>query len=332
MRIVYITFAISLFCTQLLKAQDTQFSMYDASAVVLNPALAGTDKESKMRAVSQYRTQWSSVNSNFITTSISVDKPIIDDRWGVGVSLFHNDAANNFKETSFIASGSYDVLKPDQDVHHLTTGLNLGFVNKHLSSDQFTFDSQYENGTFNESLESGETIDRSNRFLPEVSFGLAYINSDKNKVYRPYGGFALYHITKPNESFVNSTSANSRVPMRWLLNGGCKLYFQNEEIEVDPKFIIMKQSSAWNIMLGVTGGYKINTEVKVNGGVGFRIGDAVIPQLGVEYLNFTYGMSYDINISGLKEYSRGRGAMEFMVIYRGISNLGMASAGVPHAH
>ena len=64
---------------QLLKAQDTQFSMYDASSTVLNPALAGTDKESKLRAVSQYRTQYSSLGNNYITTSIAVDKPIIDD-------------------------------------------------------------------------------------------------------------------------------------------------------------------------------------------------------------------------------------------------------------
>ena len=331
MRILYITFVLTFFGFQLVKAQDTQFSMYDASATVLNPALSGTDKESKLRAVSQYRTQYSSLGNNYITTSIAVDKPIIDDRWGAGVYLFHNDASNIFKETSFILSGSYDVMKPEQDIHHLTTGLNIGLINKHLSSDEFSFDNQYENGDFNSNIDSKESISRNNRLLPEVTFGLAYYNLDKNKVYRPYGGFALYHITKPNESFVTDVSDNSRVPIRWLLNGGCKLYFNNEDIEIDPKFMVMKQSSAWNILLGVAGKYKINNDVKINGGVSFRFGDAVIPQLGVDYMNFTYALSYDFTISGLSEFNNRRGALELMVAFRGISNLGMGSAGVPHA-
>lgn len=331
MRILYIAFVVAFVSVKFSKAQDTQFSMYDASEVVLNPALAGTDKESKLRAVSQYRTQYSSLGNNYITTSISVDKPIIDERWGAGVYLFHNDASNIFKETSFIVSGSYDVLDPGQDVHHLTTGINIGFINKHLSSDEFTFDSQYENGDFNESLPSGETIARNNRFMPEVAFGVAYINTDKNQVYRPYGGFALNHITKPNESFVTDASDNARIPIRWMLNGGCKLFFQNEEIEIDPKFMVMKQSSAWNILLGVTGGYKINSDVKINGGFQYRFNDAIIPQLGVDYMNFTYAISYDITVSELNEFNNKRGALELMVAFRGISNFGMGSAGVPHA-
>ena len=322
----YILIAIICFTTLVVKAQDSQFPMYDASQLLLNPAYAGTDEGSKLRAVSQDRSQWASLSSNFITSSLAVDMPF-KDRWGLGAYLFHNDASNIVNETGVVFSGSYDVMKPDQDVHHLTTGLNLGFINKNINDKELFYDNQYQDGTFNTTIESGETFARTNRFMPEVSFGVAYINNDKNKTYRPYGGFSLFHITKPNESYINTF--NSRVPLRWVLNGGMKLYFQNEEIEIDPKFLLMKQSNSWDIILGFTGGYQVGKTVKVLGGGTFRIGDAIIPQLGVEYLNFTYAMSYDINISKLKEYSNRRGALEFVVTYKGIGRFNMESTGVP---
>ncbi len=322
----YVLIAIFSFSILFVKAQDSQYSMYDASSLMLNPANAGTDEDSKLRAVSQYRTQWASLSSNFITSSLAVDMPF-KDRWGLGAYLFHNDASNIMKETGVIFSGSYDVMSPDQDVHHLTTGLNLGFINKNVNDKELFFDNQYFDGTFNTNIESGESFDRTNRFMPEVTFGVAYKNNDKNKAYRPYGGFSLFHINKPDESYINSF--NSRVPLRWVLNGGMKLFFQNEEIEIDPKFLLMKQSNNWNVILGVTGGYQIGKDIKVLGGGTFRLGDAIIPQLGVEYLNFTYAMSYDINISQLKEFSNRRGALEFVVIYKGIGGFNMQSTGVP---
>lgn len=309
------------------KGQDSQFSMYDASELILNPAYAGTDHESKLRAVSQYRTQWSSVSSNFITSALAVDLPF-KDRWGIGASLMHNDASNIMSETYVVFSGSYDVLKQDQDIHRLTTGLNLGMLNKNINDKELFFDSQYDNnGGFNTSLSSGEILGKTNRFMPEVSFGVAYMNMDKNKSYRPYGGISIFHLTRPDESFVNTTS---KVPMRFVFNGGVKLFFQNEEIEVDPKFLIMRQTNAMNVILGLTGGYKVKSDVKLLGGATFRLGDAIIPQLGVEYLNFTYMMTYDINVSSLSEFSNNRGAFEFVVVYKGISRFGMGTTGVPH--
>ena len=53
----------------------------------------------------------------------------------------------------------------------------------------------------------------------------------------------------------------------------------------------------------------------IKGGVNYRWKDAVIPFIGLFYKNVTYQMSYDINISTLKSYSRHRGGVEFFIAF-----------------
>ncbi len=46
-----------------------------------------------------------------------------------------------------------------------------------------------------------------------------------------------------------------------------------------------------------------------------RLGDALIPYVGLEYSSFRFGLTYDINISDLKTASQSRGGVEISLIY-----------------
>src|ERR1700738_230416 len=77
------------------RAQDPGFSQFFASPLSLNPALTGKFN-GLVRVAGNYRNQWPSINNAFITSTVSVDAPILtgklpeNDTWGMGV-LFMTD-------------------------------------------------------------------------------------------------------------------------------------------------------------------------------------------------------------------------------------------------
>ena len=59
-----------------------------------------------------------------------------------------------------------------------------------------------------------------------------------------------------------------------------------------------------------------NPKYEIHGGTYFRYGDAIIPVVKLETKPLAFALSYDINISGLKRVSTGRGGLEFSVTYQ----------------
>jgi hypothetical protein len=47
------------------------------------------------------------------------------------------------------------------------------------------------------------------------------------------------------------------------------------------------------------------------------VADAIIINLGLDYNNINFGLSYDVNISGLSAVTNYRGGIEFSLVYWG---------------
>src|ERR1700755_680115 len=71
------------------KAQDPNFSQFFVSPLTLNPALTAKFN-GNLRVAGNYRNQWPAFTKAFVTSSVSVDFPILQsklaetDTWGVG--------------------------------------------------------------------------------------------------------------------------------------------------------------------------------------------------------------------------------------------------------
>ena len=62
------------FSLQTAMGQDMQLSQYDASPILLNPALTGMKQNLKYRIVQQYRNQWDAVTQkSFLSSALSYD-------------------------------------------------------------------------------------------------------------------------------------------------------------------------------------------------------------------------------------------------------------------
>ena len=106
--------------------------------------------------------------------------------------------------------------------------------------------------------------------------------------------------------------------MRFVLNGGADIKI-NEEFKVEPMLLLMLQAKAFETNIGVLGYYHIKkTAYNPLLGFSYRHKDAVIIHLGLKHGSNVYRVSYDVNTSSLKSYTKSRGAIEFSVTYTGL--------------
>ncbi len=303
------TFTLS----QKISAQDAQISQFDAAPVMFNPANTGMLKFTDMRIAALYRSQWSSLSTSFNTFVMSFDMAA-SDRMGVGAVFVNTDEANIINTSNFLISGAYQVTDPNQTKYMITTGVQLGLLYKRVNTNGMIFDSQFDGRNFDGDLPSMETFTKTSRFMLDANIGVSYKSTDRTKKVNPFADAAVFHITTPNESFIGEKE--SKLPMRVMGNAGARIEI-NREFLVEPSLIYNMQRKSSQFQPNIMAYYSVSgTPYQVLGGVSYRTEDAVIIHAGVRHNSNIFRISYDVNTSGLSQYSNNRGALEFTVIYR----------------
>jgi len=293
--------------------QDSHLSQFDAIGVTLNPGQTGMYKDADFKAGTQYRNQWGALSSKYATSVIAYDMPL-NSRWGVGGYIVNDDETQTYNVFKFVVGGAYQIME-ENNKHMLSVGLHAGIIYKNIKESELLFDNQWNDGNFDSDKSSGENIENLYKIMPEVNLGIYYKGINENQKINPYAGLAFYHVTNPRESFLGAK--DSRLPLRYQLNVGAK-YKIDDKLTLDPGIFGQYQRNIYEINAGLRAYYIINELVKVNAGAYYRINDAAIILLGISYKNVDFNMSYDINTSSLKQYTNGKGAFEFSIIFRGI--------------
>ena len=315
-----------------LLAQDAQFSQYYASSLYLNPALAGAEPD--LTFSSNYRQQWRSISGvqPYTTNQVSVIVPyhvqkIKDSHKGGAGFSFYNDRAGdgNLKTLGVNITGAYNIALSHNGLNYLSFGLQGGFVQKSIDYTNLTWGSQY-----NASLgfDPNNPVDEaglvSTRTFADFNSGIIYYyNAAKNYHYTDlsaYAGIAAYHMNQPNESFVRGYT--SRLPM--LLKGHAGFeYNVSQKVNVSPNAILFYQNAVYQVNTGFyltyclkqTNQGVVNSTNLIMGGW-YRLQDSFIFSLGLSGSFYTVGFSYDMNSSGLRTYTSGRGAYEVSLTLR----------------
>ncbi|MEM7163406.1 MAG: PorP/SprF family type IX secretion system membrane protein [Bacteroidota bacterium] len=301
-----------------LDAQDAHYTQFDASPVMLNPATTGVFDNSDWRASARFRSQWGSLGTNFLTTSVAFDMPF-KDRIGIGGYFQNYDMASTINVTNLVGSGSYEITEPGNGDYRLTAGLQLGFMIKSLNMNSMIFDNQYDEGLFNEDLPTGEIFERGAKFSPDVNLGMFYQMTDESKEFIPWGSLSLFHAVPTKDVFISNVKA--RVPLRWMFSGG-GTWQADEKLKILPSLLYMKQRADWQVDVNVLGQYHVEeTEYDVIGGFSWRSSDAIAFHAGVHHRENIFRISYDFNVSSLNEFTRSRGAIEFSLLYYGFNSV-----------
>ncbi|MDX9750900.1 MAG: PorP/SprF family type IX secretion system membrane protein [Flavobacteriales bacterium] len=296
-----------------LRAQDGQLSQYEMGAVMLNPALTGMFENAEFRMGANVRNQWGRLGSNFTTTNFSYENNV-QQRYGFGSYLSNNNMAGIINTFQFGVSGAYNVSEKSAK-HTLSVGATLGLIYKKLNMQELVWDAQYDDGYFNTDLPTGEFFEKGARLMPEVALGVAYRSIDRGRRVNPFGNFAMYHITSPDESILRVVKAP--LPIRYGVNGGARVKV-TEQVTLVPQALYWRQGKDQLINAGILAEVPILGSVySAVGGAAYRFGDAAIIHLGVKHKSSVYRFSYDINTSPLKQYTNNHGAFEFSILYYG---------------
>lgn len=319
MKKIYLILAFSLIY-QMAKAQDVHFSQYEYAPLNINPAHTGLFS-GDFRLAGNYRSQWFSVPVSYRTTSITFDAHLLpfqleNDVWGVGLT-FNHDQAGDAKLSLLNLFLSTAYTKSIGKRFFISGGVQLGFANRRFQLNKLTFNDQFNGDVYDPNIHSYDytkLAGKTNFSFFDINAGLNFRYKKDARTWFDIGG-GLFHLTKPNQSFLGDDIA---LPMRInvMANGSIQL---SPVFDILPAFWFQMQGTYQEMVFGTDVRYHLNTnpgrETAFKLGVFHRLDDAIIARLGFEYQRFHFGLSYDVNISGFVPASRYNGGYELSMIY-----------------
>lgn len=320
-----------------LQAQDMHFSQFYANPLDLNPAMTGV-MDCNIRFNLNYRNQWSSVlrSNAFNTFSASYDQkfPVFrSDNFGFGASVWGDKAGSldfstirgmlNFGYSKKLGGGrNYG--------HYLTAGVSVGIQQKNIDLLKAQFGSQYNPslGGHDPSRNHMENFIESGSILyPDVNAGLMWysILDQNNSVYI---GASFNHLTRPNERFLAGNQDIVALYTKYTFHAGAELARSYSKVSLLPGMVTMFQGPAFQLNGGTSlrfildnsrwsyQAFQIGAWMRISNHFSNAITtDAFILSTRVDYNQFSFGFSYDFNISALRTASNGNGGFEVSLQY-----------------
>lgn len=319
-------FACGLLLSFCSSAQDLHFSQFFETPLYRNPAMAGL-VDGDIRVQSVYRSQWNSVANAYKTVSLNAEYKLPvknDDYVTMGMQVFHDQSGTTGLTTTHLlpALNYHKSLSADRNMY-LSFGFMGGMVQRSIDRSKITTTSTYQGGY------DGETT-----LIPRYSYfdGSAGLSLNTqlggNETNNMILGVAYHHFNRPKNSFFND--ANVAVQPKWVYSADVKLAV-NEASFVTIYNDHVRQGSYTETISGMLYGLKIGPytetpDYSIQGGAFLRWGDAVIPTLQLDYRPFSVSLSYDINISGLAQATKGQGGYELSFKYVGFLDRDNSSA------
>ena len=303
----------------LVKAQDPHFSQFFASPLTLNPAFTGKF-DGSWRLAANHRDQWPSIPKAYVTTSASLDFGILKgkipegDVFGIGISGLSDQSADAALKLNYGSlSLSYHKALDENGYNTIGGGFQATYSSAILDRSKLTFEDQLTQNGFTDPTDETFSNGTSQSYF-DMNAGLLYSGSS-NGSNNYYLGFSMYHINKPNLSFIDKSWA---LASRMTVHAGGSFPL-SDNLTINTSAIYQMQNKASEIVLGGALSALVNGDeanpTAVYFGSWMRINDAIIPYIGLEINGLRIGASYDINTSGLKAATASRGGSEFSLIY-----------------
>lgn len=321
-------------------AQDIHFSQMAYSPLTLNPALTGAN--GPLQAIVNYRTQWKSVASPYNTFGASFDARLNENRrqkkgiFAMGIN-FYNDQAGDARISTTNANihAAYHLILDDKS--KLGAGIYGGFGQRTISPGAGKWGSQFNGNEYDPNLSSGESF-LSDRFsYLDVGAGAVYTYKNSERYMTSNNqkdfniGIAMYHLSKPDYSFLNAN--DERLYMRFSFFANAVIGIPNSKTSIMPGIYYQRQKTAQELLIGTYFRYMIQEESRITGfnkgaflsfGVFYRAMDAFVAKGMLEFSDYSVGFAYDVNVSTLTTVSKTRGGFELFLRYNLTKGFGVS--------
>ena len=329
---IILTFLIGISISLKSVAQDVHFSQFQNTPLLQNASYAGKSG-GDIRAIVNYRSQWGSVTSNpFQTFGASIDmrfKNNANDNFlAGGLSMYSGVAGASKMRTTLVNLAAAYHIKINNE-SYFSGGLQVGFNQKSIDETDLRFDNQFDGTEHDPGISSNENLTTLSELKPTVSAGISYMWSDgfgrtatqSNQGTKKINiGLAVHHFNSPRFYF----SSQDQLGLKYIGNFNGSFGIPSSKWAIQPLAFMALQNKAIDAVFGSLFKYTITegsrlTNFKKSAAIGFggyyRVGDAVIPTIQLQWSSFDLGVSYDINLSQLSGASNGRGGFEISLKY-----------------
>lgn len=320
MKFLFVRFCISNLLILSLFAvafgQDPSFAQFYQYRTYLNPAATGSEKGLNVAMI--YKNQWNYVPGGFNTYGIGVDVQSARISSGVGVTAYRSVEAKAIQTNYFSASYAY-IARISRNVN-LHIGINAAFVNKSLDRSRLIFTDELdpEVGVVPGGSSTDVVLHKINMFDLDAGLLLRFrYDINEHPVHNSLG-FAVHHLTRPDESFQN---ISTKIPMRFTITYGAMFpvsrgkYKRNIDFYVSPvfKFDFQEKLRVYNAGMFATfkpiyagAMYQFN-KFSNNSTHGLIFVGGVDWDLGQDnFMTLNVGYSYQLDFTGVTSKSRGQ--------------------------
>ena len=295
----FLIFIVTLVAASSYAQQDSQFTNYMYNTININPAYAGS--RGVLSIFGLHRNQWVGLDGAPVTNTLSINSPINNSNFGIGLSLV-NDRIGPSDENSFSLDISYSVKT--SETYKLSFGVK---ATANLLNVDFTKLNIYNPGD----VLAQYNID--NKFSPNVGAGV-YLHSNKTYVGLSVPNFLeTSHFDKGESTFTANSVASER--MHFYLIGG-HVFDLSENVKLKPAFLTKMVQGA-SLQVDLSANFLFNDKFTL--GAAYRWDAAASLLAGFQVSDSWFiGYGYDMEVTKLANYNSG--SHEFFLRYELFKN------------
>ncbi len=327
----YISFVVVIVMANITFAQDVHFSQFVQTPQLINPGAAGSFIGT-FRGILNYKTQWGVFGSPYKTYAASFDLPVAKGNGkkaylGLGGN-FYKDVAGDANFGNFLGGFSVAGILPITEYHHFSAGIHIGFGQYSAQISNLTWGNQFNGEKFDTQINSNEVLSLNSKLYADFGAGLFY--EFKNTTHFFLGselksfniGIAAYHINQPKQDFLGIKE--DALKMKFIGQFSGTFDITNSKVALVPSMFYAKQFKFQEITAGLLVKLRFGEETKYSGlfkqtafyfGAHYRVKDAIIPQVYLEFSDYMVGISYDYNNSSMSDVTHGNGGFEISLKY-----------------
>lgn len=298
-------------------AQDLHYSQYNYSPLNIGGA-ATSLMNADFRVAANNRKQWNSVTVPYQTFSIGAEEKLkyFGKRFEnfTGGLLINQDKAGDgaYRTLNCYLSIAYQYQLSKDSTSWIAVGVSPGFTQKSIDFTKLTFDNQFTGDLFNPMAPTGENPN--NTRLSYFDAGGSILFHQIKDQQHFYAVYQIRHINRAQQNFYSAIPYKQAMHHQIVVGD---IIQSSNGLTYLPSMSFSKQSKFLEFVIGsevILPSAKKNQSIV--GGLHYRLKDAIIPSIAVNYNKFRIGLSYDINVSSLRTASNSKGGAEISIIYQ----------------
>lgn len=298
------------------QGQGLHFSQFYNAPLLLNPANTGLHTDGDMRVGINYRSQWLTVPVPYSTSSAFADFGIgkqNEGNWfGAGLAVWQDKAGDgDLSLTKVQGNMAYHLKLDDKSV--LSFGMSGAYSQRSVDLNKLTFESQWDEFSFNTSVDNGERTRRTKTTFADLGIGANYYYYNESDFALKISAGAM-HINRPIESFYGESNKLGIRPVAQIE----AIYKASDVVIFTPSVMYTSQKKASELVFGsmltLNVGGPLGPTSEFQMGAYHRLNDAVIGTMGYKYKFYQLMISYDHTVSDYQRANKSIGAFEFSLI------------------